>query len=87
MLDQKQTSKKIKVDKTKFNNESYARNQKLIKLNKKQTHIGDTLNTDNYGNEGVFTRNIGGMGNKINTRTKHVRSSNSNSINDAVMRR
>ena len=87
LLDKKLASKKNQVNKTQFNNDSYTRDQKLIKLNKKQTHINDTQNTDKYGNEGVFTRNIGGMGNKINTRTRHDQSMDSNEINDATMRR
>ena len=85
MLDQNQVSKKNKVNKIQFNNDSYIRDQKRIKLNKKQTHKGDALNTDKYGKEGVFTRNIGGIGNKINTRTRHERSGETNNINDAVM--
>jgi len=87
MIEQNQISKKNKVDKIKFNDESYTRNQKMNNVIKKQIQKGDTINTDKYGKEGVFTRNIGGMGNKINTRTKHDRSGESNSINDAVMRR
>jgi hypothetical protein len=87
MIDQTQGSKKNKVSKINSKSESYTQNQKRIKLNKKQTHKGDVLNTSNYGKEGVFTRNIGGMGNKINTRTRHERSGDSNEINDAVMRR
>jgi hypothetical protein len=87
LLDKKLTSKKNQVNKTEFNNESYSRDQKQIKLNKKQTHINDTQNTGQYGEAGVFTRNIGGLGNKINTRTRHVQSMDSNEINDSTMRR
>lgn len=87
LLDKNQVSKKNQVNKTEFNNESYAINQKQIKLNKRQTHINDTQNTGQYGKEGVFTRNIGGIGDKIKIRNQHMQSMESNGINDSVMRR
>jgi hypothetical protein len=86
-LERKNISKKNQVNKTQFENESKTRDQKQSRLNKRQTHINDTKNTGEYGTEGVFTRNAGGLGNKIMTRTRHDRSSDTNEIDDAVMRR
>ena len=87
LLDKQFISVKTQLNKSKFDNESYSRDQRKKQMFSKLSKTGNSQNTGEYGEEGVFTRSGGGIGNKINTRTRHVQSMDSNQINDSVMRR
>lgn len=80
-LIEKQNSKKDKVEQFIFD-DSHQREQMERTQIKRQTHMYDTDNTHEYGTEGTFTRHIGGLGNKINTRTMHNTSNEANMMND-----